>query len=454
MQRDILNKLNLDFKRDNETQDQYINRKIDEIVYASTQYCIDSNMKGYVVGISGGLDSFVVGALLAKTGLHIKLVKIPNGIQNDINDSILAIKSISEISNNISSHEFNIGNVCNEFYDQLDNLNLDNPYVTGNIQARMRMVVQYAMANNMLVAGCDHATENIIGYFTKYGDGASDFNPIDGLLKDDLYHMAKVLGCPQSILDKKPAAGLGISQTDEEELGLNYIDDICPYLRGYSIKEEKSKKIEKMFKISEHKRCLPASPITIQKIEKPEFTHVVIDMVYSFIDETLACNNAVNAGIEIINHINMNPDQKVLYVQEAHPKNHCSFINNGGIWPIHGVEGTRGSMLMKEFYTDIIKTINTPLDHYNVFKKGCNSEKEEYSGYLANNKNCGKLFENCSNNVIISGVATEYCVKETVKDFVTAGFNVYLNINGLAYVNYEQHLKTLEEFRLMNVKFI
>src|SRR5690606_17262316 len=106
----------------------------------------------------------------------------------------------------------------------------------GNVKARTRMVMQYALAfeQNLLVVGTDHASEALTGFYTKWGDGAVDITPLSTLNKRQIGRLAAHLGVPQPILDKAPTAGLWEGQTDEKELGVTYADN-SDYLEGKEI---------------------------------------------------------------------------------------------------------------------------------------------------------------------------------------------------------------------------
>ncbi|MCL6459333.1 MAG: NAD(+) synthase, partial [Gorillibacterium sp.] len=125
----------------------------------------------------------------------------------------------------------------------------------GNIMARTRMVIQYALAatNNLIVVGTDHASEAITGFFTKWGDGAVDITPLKSLNKRQVRQIAQLIGVPQSILDKAPTAGLWDNQTDEGELGITY-EDNSSYLEGKQIDPKVKEKLESIYIRTSHKR--------------------------------------------------------------------------------------------------------------------------------------------------------------------------------------------------------
>ena len=95
-------------------------------------------------------------------------------------------------------------------------------------------------------------------------------------------------------------------------------------------------------------------------------THIVVDMLYDFINGSLACKNTEKAIDETIKYINKNPKEKVLYVCDHHPIDHCSFTENGGVWPTHCVEGTLGGQIHEDFYKKIENTSNRPSSN-NIF---------------------------------------------------------------------------------------
>ncbi len=460
-QREILNAISPDFKRDNVTQDEYITNKIEEIKQATIDYINSCGMDGFILGLSGGIDSFVCGALVAdamqKIGKKLYIIMLPNKIQSDINDSIECAKCLTSQFDSVVEDTISIENsfagVKEDLKDCVLKDNADR-YAMGNLQARLRMVIQYTLAKKLLVAGTDHATESITGYFTKFGDGGCDFTPTDGLVKDDIYRIAKRYNAPECVMKKAPAAGLGISNCDEDELKVSY-KDLCNYLYGNIIEKDKAERIMRLYDVSEHKRHLAASPKNLWWKNKPVLkTHIVIDALNDFISGSLPCLNAKNAVKESIAYINENPNMQVLYVRDHHPSTHCSFKENGGIWPAHCVENTFGAEISKEYYTDVEKTINSPVQRFNIFNKGENKELEEYSGFNAKNAFYGELKANLTKQVIVSGMATEYCVKETVLLLLENGYEVSILKRGLAYIDKEEHEKVLKELEEMGAKII
>ena len=458
-QRDILNELPLCFPNDKakNNREQWCKTQFAQRAVKLKDYCEQFGVKNLVLGMSGGLDSFIVGNLAAITGIKCTFLMLPYKDQKDIKDAYDAIRVISNNNPNTEIYitEDNIYKAVEEAFKEICTTTEIKNNIIGNTSARMRMLFQYIEGEingtPFLVLGTDHATESVVGYFTKYGDGGTDYNPIDGLLKSDLYIMAKQLNAPQNILTKAPAAGLGITDTDEEELGLSYINDIVPFLEGFKIDEEKTAVILDYYKKTMHKRMTPISPLDPLKAPKHR-THIIIDCVNDFITGSLACLHAEKAVQNIINYINEHPNDKVIYIAETHPGNHCSFNEHGGIWPAHAVRGTDGAELHENFYTHVRKITNTPIDHFNVFRKGLDPEQEEYSAINAKNDYWGPLLDNLSKDeeIVVSGIATEYCVKETVKDLLKEGFNVSIIEDNLGYVNYADHKSTLAQWKENN----
>ncbi|MDD2595943.1 MAG: nicotinate phosphoribosyltransferase [Bacteroidales bacterium] len=182
------------------------------------------------------------------------------------------------------------------------------------------------------------------------------------------------------------------------------------------------------------------------------FSHVVVDMLYDFIDGSLACLNSENAVRESVGYINSHPDQKVFYVLDHHPANHCSFKEYGGIWPAHCVMQTKGGDIHSLFYT-IENEGNRP-SRDNKFYKGTNPKKEQYSGFESHDREGIELNSVISKDVIVSGIATEYCIRETCFDLVKTGHNVFLLENSLGYIDEKGHNKVLRELSKIGVKII
>ena len=176
-------------------------------------------------------------------------------------------------------------------------------------------------------------------------------------------------------------------------------------------------------------------------------------MLYDFIDGSLACQGGEEAVKATVEYMNIHPELNVLYVCDFHPANHCSFKENGGIWPPHCVQGSRGAEIHKAFYTDVLNHNIRPQKH-NMFFKGTNPAKEQYSGYEAVNASGISIEDASTHDIIIAGIASEYCVMETAMDFVKRGFNVSIIVGALAYVDKAGHEKAIAEFRSKGVNLL
>lgn len=185
-----------------------------------------------------------------------------------------------------------------------------------------------------------------------------------------------------------------------------------------------------------------------------EKTHIVVDMIYDFIDGSLACKGAEESIKNCVEFINAHPEQKVLYVCDAHPKEHCSFKENGGIWPTHCIEGSYGGAIHIDFYHNVKNKDNRPDPNTNIFYKGRVQSREEYSGFVAQNNDGKTLASFSGKEIIISGIASEFCIRETSLDFLKIGVQVSILKNAIAYIDYEEHLKNIEDLKSKGVLII
>ena len=186
---------------------------------------------------------------------------------------------------------------------------------------------------------------------------------------------------------------------------------------------------------------------------------VVVDMLYDFIDGSLACQNAENAVAQTLKYIDKQTSGQggeeheildmfpILFIRDHHPADHSSFKEYGGIWPPHCVTGTRGG----EVHADLVPYVNEEL----TFDKGCDKALEQYSGFDGVN-NAGQTLGEVldlldTTDVYVCGIATEYCVRNTCEDLMKAGFKVHLLKDCIAYVDHDGHLKALEEMALEGI---
>lgn len=182
---------------------------------------------------------------------------------------------------------------------------------------------------------------------------------------------------------------------------------------------------------------------------------VVVDMLYDFIDGSLACQNASSAVQECRRFILSHKDHSwgeppVLFIRDCHPAGHCSFTENGGTWPAHCVNGTHGADIhsdLQEFATEEL-----------TFLKGTDPSQEQYSGAEGKNE-AGQSLANVLgimdiDEVFVCGIATEYCVRNTAEDLLKAGFKVNIVKNALAWVDEHGHEEALHAMQGEGIKLI
>ncbi|CEG12993.1 NH(3)-dependent NAD(+) synthetase [groundwater metagenome] len=233
-------------------------------------YVKRNKVKCMVLGVSGGIDSAVCAYLLAKVNIGKIFVIMPmNGITppEDIKDA----KEISKILN-VETTDIEINHMVEKFKEILNFDDEEDKKTIGNLTARVRMCLLYAIANknNGIVCGTGDKSEILIGYFTKYGDGGCDIMPIADLYKTQVKILAKHLGISEKIIAKKSSPRLWKNQKASDEIGMDYeeIDKILVLMEKGMDKDKISeetgiltKKVEKIYqmnKISQHKRNLPA----------------------------------------------------------------------------------------------------------------------------------------------------------------------------------------------------
>lgn len=215
---------------------------------------------GAVVGISGGVDSAAVAALCLRAFPETTLgVIIPcHSDPHDIKDAEAVCAALGLPYTTV---------VLDAAFDALTaalrdgGQPADHRMALANLRPRLRMSTLYYFANrlNRLVVGTGNRSEAYVGYFTKYGDGGVDVQPIGGLVKSEVRGLAAYLGVPQAIVDRTPSAGLWPGQTDEDEMGLTYAA-LDAYLHGGAAPAAIRTRIERMHAASEHKRRPPPIP--------------------------------------------------------------------------------------------------------------------------------------------------------------------------------------------------
>ena len=230
-------------------------------------YLERTGASGYLLGISGGVDSTVAGRLAsvacARTGRSFIAMRLPYGVQGDEADAEAAVDFI-EPAETITVDIKPAVDALHHAIDTDDVPDAVADFVKGNIKARQRMVAQYAVAGlrGALVVGTDHAAEAVMGFFTKYGDGAFDVGPLLGLTKSRVKAIGRELGTPERLIEKVPTADLEELRPalpDEVAYGATYAE-IDAYLVGEEVGDRARTVIEDAYRRTAHKRRMPPGP--------------------------------------------------------------------------------------------------------------------------------------------------------------------------------------------------
>ena len=218
---------------------------IEHIVAWLRSYIQKSGTKGFVVGISGGIDSAVTSALVARTGFPVLCVEMPiHQSEQQVNRGKTHIDFLKGAYANVSSVPVELTSVFDALIATLPEPEGEEQkkLTLANTRARLRMTTLYYFAgiHKHLVAGTGNKVEDFgIGFFTKYGDGGVDLSPIADLLKSEVYELAEALGVHTSIIEAPPTDGLwGDQRTDEEQIGATYDElewAMAAYHKGKSV---------------------------------------------------------------------------------------------------------------------------------------------------------------------------------------------------------------------------
>ena len=238
-------------------------------------YLRASGCRTYVLGISGGVDSMTAGLLaqaaverLRKEGYQAQFIamRLPYGVQADESDaqtSIATIRPDRTATVNIKpAADAMMAELMRDAGDLFELERAD--FHLGNIKARQRMIAQFGLAGAVrgLVIGTDHAAEAVMGFFTKFGDGAADILPLTGLNKRRVRAVARHLGAPEELVFKVPTADLESNaplKPDEDAYGVSY-EQIDDFLEGKPIADAARERILATHRATMHKRALPVTP--------------------------------------------------------------------------------------------------------------------------------------------------------------------------------------------------
>lgn len=247
----------------------------DRVARWMRQQLAPTGARGFVVGLSGGLDSAVVARLaqLAAPGAALGVIMPCHSDPQDEQDAALVAAHLSlptvraDLSAGydalVAEAQAALQAVPQEMRDARPPDRSRGRVPLANIKPRLRMHTLYFIANsvNYLVAGTGNRSEIAVGYFTKYGDGGVDLLPIGHLVKAQVRRLARDLNIPEAIIDRTPSAGLWLGQTDEEEMGFSYAELELYLTDGpQGVSPALAMRIERLMRGSDHKRQLPPIP--------------------------------------------------------------------------------------------------------------------------------------------------------------------------------------------------
>ncbi|WP_128008483.1 NAD(+) synthase [Mycoplasma sp. ATU-Cv-508] len=212
--------------------------------------------KGFIFGLSGGVDSALVASLLKEAaGERVLAVLMPIERDNEIANAQLVVNQLG-----IPSKLVDLSDVYRLLTTKLE---LSNHLARINLMPRLRMLTLYALGQErqFLVVGTTNRAEWNLGYFTKHGDSGADLFPLLHLSKTQVWQLARELKVPEKIIQQTPSANLYPGQSDEKELGLSYLE-IDAFLAGESVSVASRQKIQDLVQTSAHKREPISSPLS------------------------------------------------------------------------------------------------------------------------------------------------------------------------------------------------
>ena len=203
-----------------------VEKVIDHIVNWLNDYCDRAGLNGFVIGVSGGIDSAVTSTLCAKTGKKVIPLNMPiYQARDQVSLSEQHIKWLENNFDNVQGIKIDLTPAFQAFEKTLL-ANIQDDLAMANTRSRIRMISLYAVATHhkMLVAGTGNKVEDFgVGFYTKYGDGGVDISPIADLMKSEVYAVGKELGVIEPIQDAPPTDGLWVdNRTDESQIGASY----------------------------------------------------------------------------------------------------------------------------------------------------------------------------------------------------------------------------------------
>ena len=250
------------------------------IVQWLKNYAENARVNGFVIGISGGIDSAVTSTLCAETGLQVLCVEMPiHQAKSHVSRGQEHIAQLKERYPNVSSIVVDLTPVFEEFKTEvsLDGKQATVDMALANTRARLRMTTLYYHAGllGLLVAGTGNKVEDFgVGFYTKYGDGGVDLSPIADLVKSEVYKIGEYLKVPKSIMKAAPSDGLfGDARSDEDQIGANYdelewamtMNDKDKTIEDFSGREKEVFKIFKRYNSANKHKMIPIPICEIPK---------------------------------------------------------------------------------------------------------------------------------------------------------------------------------------------
>ena len=217
----------------------------------------ETGAKGFVYGNSGGKDCTLVGILCRAASENTLGVIMPCESKRNYGEDRQHALLVAE-KFGIETVEIDLSAVKKAFSQAVGAVSEPSDIAKANINPRLRMTALYCVAQTRgaLVVGTGNKSELTMGYFTKWGDGASDVNPIADLTVTEIFEFLRYLGAPDVIINKAPSAGLWEGQTDEQEMGVTYAE-VDAFIRGESLPKEVGRRISSANDRSAHKRRMP-----------------------------------------------------------------------------------------------------------------------------------------------------------------------------------------------------
>ncbi|AWH94032.1 NAD synthase [Dietzia lutea] len=408
--------------------------EVDRRVRFLVDYLRASGAKGYVLGLSGGVDSTLAGRLAQLAVEKVRAeggdavfvgMRLPYRVQHDEADAVTAVEFVDAdeaVTVNVAP---GVDALNGEIREATGSELTD--FTKGNAKARHRMVAQYALAGDrgLLVIGADHAAENVTGFFTKFGDGAADVLPLSGLNKRQGRALLRHLGAPKQLWDKVPTADLldeNEGQTDEDELGLRY-DDIDDYLEGRDVPEQIAETIESVWHRNRHKRTTPVEVSDAWWRPGEQTALVVIDMQNSYFEfpDLASVRDELVASINELIEAAHEAGRPVVLVRTEHARDRST-------WTLNMCEDDQGFAFPGTEQAQFLDELATG-DHIEVVKT-------RDSAFFDTDLKA-RLAHIGVDHLLVCGVSTHSCVAQTAIDGFAENLHVAIARGAISSDNSE-----------------